>query len=56
MKKFFVLMLTLFPLLANAQFFTLLNEELYSSRVKLVDEFMERFNGRESRPDLVKKE
>ena len=55
MKKFFVLMLALFPLLANAQFFTFLNEELYSSRVKLVDEFMERFNGRESRTDLVKK-
>jgi len=53
MKKYiFLFLFIVCPLIAKAQFFSLLNEELYRSRVKLVDEFMERFNGRESRPDI----
>jgi len=32
----------------------LLNEDLYNTRVKLVDEFFERFNGKEFRPDIRK--
>lgn len=30
----------------------LLNEDLYKTRVKLVDEFFDRFNGKEFRPDI----
>lgn len=30
----------------------LLNDDLYKTRVKLVDEFFERFNGKELRPDI----
>ncbi len=30
----------------------LLNDDLYKTRVKLVDEFFDRFNGKESRPDI----
>jgi len=32
----------------------MLNDEQYSSRVKLVDEFLDRFNGIEDRPDINK--
>lgn len=30
----------------------LLNNDLYKTRVKLVDEFFDRFNGKEFRPDI----
>lgn len=32
----------------------LLNDDLYNTRVKLVDEFFDRFNGKEFRPDIKK--
>ena len=38
---------------ANAQIIGgLLNDDLYKTRVKLVDEFFDRFNGKELRPDI----
>lgn len=32
-----------------------LNASLYDSRIKLVDEFFDRFNGKEGHPDISKK-
>lgn len=34
----------------NAQVFDMLNSDLYRGRVKLVSEFMKRFNGEEKNP------
>lgn len=39
--------------IANAQIMSnQLNKELYDSRIKLVDEFFDRFNGKEGHPDI----
>lgn len=32
------------------------NKELYDSRIKLVDEFFDRFNGKEGHPNISKKD
>lgn len=45
-------MLCFFAGSAEAQYLKLLNDDLYKSRVKLVSEFMDRFNGKRVRPDI----
>ena len=51
MKKLLLFVLILIDYLGcNAQIFDMLNSELYHSRVKLVSEFMRRFNGVEMNP------
>lgn len=48
-----VVLMLLVTNLAKSQFIgSLLNEELYNYRIKLVDEFFERFNGKRFRPDI----
>lgn len=43
-------------IVANAQkvLFNQLNDGLYNSRIKLVDEFFDRFNGKEGHPGIAK--
>lgn len=55
MRNFiFLLILTIGYLEPNAQIFEMLNTDLYLSRVKLVSEFMHRFNGEELNPYIDK--
>lgn len=59
MKKIFVIIIfNLFlALCTNAQIIgSLLNEEQFRARIALVDEFIDRFNGKEDRPDINKSE
>ncbi|MDE6094598.1 MAG: hypothetical protein K2G52_00235, partial [Muribaculaceae bacterium] len=54
MKKIIVyFMFTLGYLSCNAQIFDMLNSDLYHGRVKLVSEFMQRFNGEEKNPYIA---
>ncbi len=55
MKSFLTLILIIvgFSSLQAQTFLNMLNREAYMTRVKLVDEFIERFNGDEIRPDLT---
>ena len=51
MKKLMISMIiTIGYLSCNAQIFDMLNSDLYRGRVKLVSEFMQRFNGEEKNP------
>lgn len=51
MKKFvFSIIILVGYLSCNAQIFDMLNSDLYHGRVKLVSEFMQRFNGEEKNP------
>ena len=51
MKKFtFSILILIAYLSCNAQIFNMLNTDLYNGRVKLVSEFMQRFNGEEKNP------
>ncbi len=51
MKKFvFSILILIGYLSCNAQIFDMLNSDLYHGRVKLVSEFMQRFNGEEKNP------
>ncbi len=51
MKKTLIsILLTIGYLSCNAQIFDMLNSDLYRGRVKLVSEFMQRFNGEEKNP------
>ncbi|WP_336526246.1 hypothetical protein, partial [Bacteroides acidifaciens] len=51
MKKLIISMIiTIGYLSCNAQIFDMLNSDLYRGRVKLVSEFMQRFNGEEKNP------
>lgn len=51
MKKFvFPILILIGYLSCNAQIFDMLNSDLYHGRVKLVSEFMQRFNGEEKNP------
>lgn len=51
MKKFvFPILILIGYLSCNAQMFDMLNSDLYHGRVKLVSEFMQRFNGEEKNP------
>lgn len=55
MKKIILLIiLTIGSLYSNAQLFDMLNTDLYHSRVKLISEFMHRFNGEEYNPYVDK--
>lgn len=58
MKRFSLwLILTTICCIANAQIMlNQLNKELYDSRIKLVDEFFDRFNGKEGHPDISNKD
>ena len=58
MKRFSLwLFLTAICFIANAQIMSnQLNKGLYDSRIKLVDEFFDRFNGKEGHPDISKKD
>lgn len=58
MKRFSLwLFLTAICFIANAQIMSnQLNKGLYASRIKLVDEFFDRFNGKEGHPDISKKD
>lgn len=48
MKRYFILIIiSIGYLCCNAQVFDMLNSDLYKGRVKLVSEFMKRFNGEE---------
>ena len=51
-----VLAFASFCIVANAQkvLFNQLNDGLYNSRIKLVDEFFDRFNGKEGHPGIAK--
>lgn len=51
-----VLAFASFYIVANAQkvLFNQLNDGLYNSRIKLVDEFFDRFNGKEGHPGIAK--
>ena len=53
-----VLAFASFCIVANAQkvLFNQLNDGLYNSRIKLVDEFFDRFNGKEGHPDISRKD
>lgn len=51
MKKYFIIIfVSIGCLFCNAQVFEMLNSDLYKGRVKLVSEFMKRFNGDEINP------
>ena len=58
MKRFSLwLFLTAICFIANAQIMSnQLNKGLYDSRIKLVDEFFDRFNGKEGHPDISNKD
>lgn len=59
MKRYFLcLALVSLFFVANAQKVITndLNAELYDSRIKLVDEFFDRFNGKEGHPDISRKD
>lgn len=59
MKRYFLcLALVSLFFVANAQKVITndLNAELYDSRIKLVDEFLDRFNGKEGHPDISRKD
>lgn len=59
MKRYFLcLALVSLFFVANAQKVITndLNTELYDSRIKLVDEFFDRFNGKEGHPDISRKD
>lgn len=59
MKRYFLcLALVIAFSIANAQKVITndLNAELYDSRIKLVDEFFDRFNGKEGHPDISRKD
>lgn len=49
-KIAFSIIIVIGYLSCNAQIFDMLNSDLYHSRVKLVSEFMQRFNGEEKNP------
>lgn len=59
MRRYLLLVLiAILGCMANAQNVMLagLNEGLYDSRIKLVDEFFDRFNGKEGHPDITRKD
>lgn len=55
--KTLILLLTLLivPISSKGQFVNELNKSMYDAKVKLVDEFFNRFNGKEIRKDIPKK-